>query len=104
MKQDTTGRQARITALIHEYERSGLTRAEFCLRAGIAVSTLDYYRRRYGAQESRPRLIRVVMDDKSAPAAERRFTLTLANGRRIECGSEFDDSALARLIRVAEVA
>ena len=32
------------------------------------------------------------------------FTLSLANGRRIECSWRFADAELARLIRIAESA
>jgi hypothetical protein len=33
-----------------------------------------------------------------------RFTLSLANGRRIECSWQFAEAELARLIRIAESA
>jgi hypothetical protein len=41
------GRRSRTEAdrLVLEYEQSGLRRKAFCQRHGIALHTLDYYRR-----------------------------------------------------------
>ena len=84
--------------VLGEYENSGLTRREYCERGGLAVTTLDYWRRRHAAK---PRLVKVkVAPDQ--PAAH--FTLSLANGRRIESSWRFADHELARLIRIAESA
>jgi hypothetical protein len=41
-----------------------------------------------------------VVNPEPAP----QFTLSLANGRRIECSWRFADAELARLIRIAESA
>jgi hypothetical protein len=81
---------------IDEFQKSGLTRREFCERHHIAVTTLDYWRR----VQSRPaRLVRVKMAAReSAPG----FSLSLANSRRIESGWSFTEVDLARLIRIAE--
>jgi hypothetical protein len=81
---------------IEEFQKSGLTRREFCQRHHIAVTTLDYWRR---AQSRPARLVRVkVAASEAAPG----FMLSLANGRRIESGWRFAEAELARLIRVAE--
>jgi hypothetical protein len=87
-----------IRRTIEEFRSSGLTRREFCQHRQIAVSTLDYWRR---AQAGQPRLIEVEVG-ASEPAPG--FTLSLANGRRIESGWRFADAELARLIRIAESA
>ncbi len=64
--------------MLGEYEKSGLTRKAFCLQRGIPVTTLDYWRRQLVAK---PRLVKV---DVAAAVRATNFTLTLANGRRIE--------------------
>src|SRR5438477_11820536 len=81
---------------IEAFQKSGLTRREFCQRHHIAVTTLDYWRR---AQSRPARLVKVKMAAKeSAPG----FSLSLANGRRIESVWSFAEAVLARLIRIAE--
>ena len=83
---------------IEDFQKSGLTRREFCQRHNIAISTLDYWRR---AQSRPARLVEVeVAGRELAPV----FTLRLANGRRIESNWSFGEAELARLIRVAESA
>ena len=76
--------------MVEEYEGSGQTRRAFCARRGMAVSTLDYWRRELA---KKPRLVAVKIAQPEA-----RFALVLSNGRRIECG----EAELARLIAVAE--
>ena len=93
------GRSAEdIRRIVEEFQSSGLTRREFCQRRHIPVTTLDYWRR---AQPRRPRLVEV---EVAASEAGQSFTLSLANGRRIESGWRFADAELARLIRIAESA
>lgn len=86
-----------IAALVKGYLDSGATRSEYCRRVGIAVGTLDNYRRRQSQGQG---LVRVTLE--RATAREIGFTLVLGNGRRIESGWKFGDAELARLIRVAE--
>jgi transposase-like protein len=87
-----------IAALVKGYLHSGATRSEYCRRVGIAVGTLDNYRRRQS--QGQGGLVRVTLERATAP--EIGFTLVLGNGRRIESGWKFGDAELARLIRVAE--
>jgi hypothetical protein len=87
-----------IRRVVNAFQSSGLTRREFCQRHHIAVTTLDYWRR---AQSRPARLVEVeVAAREPAPG----FTLSLANGRRIESAWRFVEDELARLIRVAESA
>jgi hypothetical protein len=83
---------------IADFKKSGLTRREFCRRQHIAISTLDYWRR---AQSRPARLLKVEVAGKEAAPV---FTLSLANGRRIESNWSFGEAELARLIRIAESA
>ena len=79
-------------------ERSGQGKREFCRAREIAVTTLDAWRRRL---RGGARLVRVKVSGREAGGS---FTLSLANGRRIESGWGFGAADLARLIRVAESA
>jgi transposase-like protein len=80
--------------LIEGYAASGMTRREYCAKHGIAVSTLDYWR-----SKRKPKLARVeIAPQQCGPG----FTLTLANGRRIESSWRFAEGDLERLIRTAE--
>ena len=85
-----------IWRVVKEFQESGLTRREFCQRHHIAVTTLDYWRR----AQSRPARLVEVAASEPTPG----FTLSLANGRRIESSWGFGEAELARLIRVAESA
>jgi hypothetical protein len=89
-----------VRRLLESFQRSGLTRRQFCEREGIPRSTLDCYRHRAKAKPA-TRLARVAVAAPPKPPCEH-FTLVLANGRRIESGWNFDQSDLARLIRTAE--
>ena len=93
-----TERAAEMRRVLGDYEKSGLTRREFCQRRGIPVSTFDYWRRELAGK---PRMVKVEVA-ASEPATH--FTLALANGRRIESSWRFGEAEMARLIRVAESA
>jgi hypothetical protein len=93
-----TQRAREMKRVLEEYEKSGLPRGEFCRRRGMAMTTFDYWRRELGA---RPKLVKVEVA-ASEPAAH--FTLSLANGRRIESAWQFGEADLARLIRIVESA
>lgn len=91
--------------LVMDYERSGLTRREYCERHGIAITTLDYHQRRRRVLRAAVNLAPVILT--TAPVREveeRSFALVLANGRRIESGWKFVDEELTRLIRIAGAA
>lgn len=100
-----TERSSEMRRVLDEWETSGLSRREFCQQRGIAVTTLDYWRREHAVKRRKqargPRMVAVkVKNVEPAP----HFTLSLANGRRIECSWRFADVELARLIRIAESA
>jgi|ERR1700694_299877 transposase-like protein len=89
---------ADIQRIVGEFQHSGLTRREYCERHRMAVSTLDYWRRKTQAHTT-PQLLEVELaTSESAPV----FALHLANGRRIESSWRFSDAELTRLIRVVE--
>ena len=89
-----------VLRIVEEFERSGLKRRQFCERNNLPVTTLDYWRWKK-AKASKPRLVPVAVP-LSEPSGG--FTLTLANGRRIEGPWKFPEADLARLIGVLESA
>jgi DNA-binding CsgD family transcriptional regulator len=98
-----------VEQLLKGYEESGLSREAYCRREGIRLSTLDYYRQRdtrKAAAKRRAAAARMVevQVQPAAPESQPGFTLLLANGRRIESAWTFNDTDLARLIRVIEAA
>jgi len=92
-----------IAGVVAEYERSGLSRRSFCERTGVAVSTLDYWRRQV-REGNRARIVPVKIEAAEPARREGRwagFQLSLPNGVRIESGWDFPEQALARLLQVA---
>jgi hypothetical protein len=104
MRQETK-RSAEMRRMLEEYGASGLGRREFCEQRRMPLTTFDYWRREHsgkrGRQEKRPRLVKV---EVAASEVSGQFTLSLANGRRIESSWRFAEAELARLIRIAESA
>jgi hypothetical protein len=91
-----------VEQVVQQYRVSGLSQREFSQQTGIKLSTLGRYVRRDGRPDAPQQLLRVNLETPAEPGSG--FVLMLGNGRRIACGSAFSDTALARLIRVAESA
>lgn len=92
-----------IERAVAEYERSGLTRRKFSEKAGIAVSTLDYWRRRVHGRDE-VRIVPVTIEPDSmirTMAGCAGFQVNLPNGVRIESGWDFPEQGMARLLRLA---
>ena len=83
-------------ALVRGYEESGLTRREYCAAAGIALTALDYYRRR---GKEKTGLVAVKVEGTMAGLT---MAVVVGNGRRIEVTSGFVEEELARLVRIVE--
>jgi hypothetical protein len=98
-----TERSQQMRRMLEEYRASGLSRREFCQQRNIPLTTFDYWRWNLGVkagkQARRPRLVKV---EVAASETAGQFTLSLANGRRIESSWRFAEAELARLIRIAE--
>lgn len=65
-----------IRRIVEGFARSGMTRREYCAKHGVAMTTLDYWRRAHRKQK--PRLVEVAIEEAQVPAG---FTLVLVNGR-----------------------
>jgi hypothetical protein len=102
--------QAEAEALVAEFEASGLKREAFCEQRGLAVGTLDKYRRRVhkGQQSSNRSMlpVEVVWSTGQNPNkdAGRQGVLVveLRGGRRIEVCRGFDAGTLERLLAVLD--
>jgi hypothetical protein len=96
--------------LVLEFEKSGLRRKAFCQRHGIAVQTLDYYRRqRRGKQDAGTgsivpvELLEPVMaSPDTSVRCGASLAVVLAGGRRIEVAEGFDAGLLKKLIAALE--
>lgn len=100
--------RAEVEALVAEFEESGLLREAFCQQRGLAVGTLDKYRRRVrGVRHSAagPMIpVEVVSPTGRDTRAGRDGVLVveLRSGRRIEVGRGFDGGTLERLLIVLD--
>ena len=88
-----------IRGIVEGFAKSRMTRREYCAKHGVAVTTLDYWRR--VQKQRKPKLIEVAIEP-ARPQTCGGFALVLVNGRRIESPWEFAEADLARAIRVAE--
>ena len=77
--------EAEILRLVADYEGGSQSRAEFCASHGLAVPTLDSYRRRYRPTETG--LVEIDLRGAIAPARESAgVAVVLRSGRRVEIG------------------
>ena len=63
---------------------------------GIAVTTLDYYRRRVKSERSRQ--VGLVPVEVKREAGREPLVLILRGGLRLEIGAGFDDATLRRIV------
>jgi hypothetical protein len=97
-------------SLVAEYESSGMSRHAFCSARGLAVATLDLYRKRAREGAARScgpvpqRLVAVEIERGSEALRSSALTVVLLNGRRIEVGGAFDAGLLSELLVVLEQA
>ncbi len=113
--------------LLNAFERGGLGRREFCVKHGVALGTLDFWRKRRGLERKRAvsagpgtlngegrrkapggesRLVAVEIAGWPAGtegrAAGSGLTVVFSPGRRIEVSRGFDAATLHRLLHVLE--
>ena len=102
--------RAEVEALVAEFEASGLKREAFCRQRGMAVGTLDKYRRRAHAgrrSSGGPMLpVEVVWSTVQKPTSDTGrdgvLVVELRSGRRIEVRRGFDAETLERLLTVLD--
>ena len=102
--------RAEVEALVAEYEASGLKREAFCQQRGMAVGTLDKYRRRAHAgrrSSGGPMLpVEVVWSTSQKPTSDNGhdcvLVVELRSGCRIEVRRGFDAETLQGLLTVLD--
>lgn len=99
--------RAEVEALVTEFEASGLRRETFCLQRGLAVGTLDKYRRRIhrGLHSGGGSLLPVEVPSlmpHEASSGDGVLVVELRSGHRIEVGRGFDAGTLERLVTVLD--
>jgi hypothetical protein len=102
--------RAEAEALVAEFEASGLKREAFCRQRGLAVGTLDKYRRRTHAgrrSSGGPMLpVEVVWSPAQSPTSDIGrdgvLVVELRSGRRIEVRRGFDTETLECLLTVLD--
>ena len=89
--------------LVQEFEQSGKSRKVFCQAHGIALHTLDYYRRKHSKQV-RPENTQLLAVELvgTVPRQDSALRVELANGRRIAVEEGFDAILLKRLVAALE--
>jgi transposase-like protein len=107
--------RAEAEQLVDAFEVSGLRRREFCLKHGVVVGTLDFWRKR-GREEQGPiasnpartqnkaARARLVEVELAGTASSSRLAVVLSRGRRVEVSAGFDAATLERLLAVLEQA
>jgi hypothetical protein len=107
--------RAEAEKLVDSFEVSGLRRREFCLKHGVVVGTLDFWRKRRREEQgpvasdpartqneaARARLVAVEL---AGTANSSRLAVVLSRGRRVEVREGFDVATLERLLAVLEQA
>jgi hypothetical protein len=96
--------------LVAEFEASGLKREAFCRQRGLAVGTLDKYRRRVhgGSRSAAGPMVPVEVvqsparDGSSDVEVDSAFVVESRSGRRIEVRRGFDAGTLERLLTVLD--
>jgi len=83
--------------MVDGFAKSGMTRREYCAKRGVAMTTLDYWRR--ARRKQKPTLVPVVIEEAQSLGG---FALVLANGRRIKSSWNFGATDLEKLISVVE--
>ena len=100
--------RAEAEELAAEYEASGLSREEFCLKHGLSLATLARYPKRRQAQGALAGTSRWVPVEIAGPRQAREgsagsgLALGLAKGRRIEIARGFDAHTLVQLLELLE--
>ena len=96
----------RWSAQVKAFERSGLSRAEYCRQHNLSYHAMTYWLRRFSAsKESTSTLVPVPFHPlKLNPinTASETIRVILPGGLTVEIGDNFSELALTRLLRMLE--
>jgi hypothetical protein len=105
MKNTLHARRERMHVVVKEFLRGGLTRAAFCKRKGIPLSTLGWWLRKHRTAPDHTSLMPgsdgplfVPLISSPRPADGSRIELAFADGRRLLIPASFGIDDLVRLI------
>jgi transposase-like protein len=95
--------RAEAEQVVAEYEASGLSRQEFCLKHGLALATLDRYRKRRAQSQGASGSSRwVAVELSGGSGSGSALAVVLLSGRRIEVNRGFDAHTLEQLVHLLE--
>jgi hypothetical protein len=90
--------------LVRSFERSGLTRRQFCARNQVAANTFNRYIARYGGESAESgkaqQLVAVEIADPVRFRAE--VAVVLSRGQRVEVARGFDAKTLQQVVAALE--
>jgi hypothetical protein len=90
----------RWTAILHDFDSSGLSAARFCARRRLSRSTFHRWRKRLGRRATPTFIEALPPVGASGPCST--LTVELRCGRRVSVPDGFDDLTLARAILLLE--
>jgi hypothetical protein len=90
----------RWTAILHDFDSSGLSAARFCARRRLSRSTFHRWRKRLGHRPAPTFIEALPPVGASGPCST--LTVELRCGRRVSVPDGFDDLTLARAILLLE--
>ena len=96
-------RDAYRRSVVHEYRKSGMTRKAFCEEHGVALSSLDLWKRRYrnetkDVENTEPAV--VSLGTVSPTHARRRLRVSSARGVSAELDLPASENEITALVRV----
>lgn len=95
--------RAEAEQLVDAFEASGLRRRDFCEQHGVAVGTLDVWRKRRRQERSDVASSgRLVAVEIAGMPTSGKLAVVLPRGRRIDVSEGFDAGTLERLLGVLE--
>jgi hypothetical protein len=102
--------RAEVSAILKDYQSSGLVQRVFAQEQGVSVSTLQFWLRRErndppssSSRSTGRTLVPVHVVPSVRPASLAALRVELKNGRRVEVPSDFPASVLACLVSALEV-
>jgi transposase-like protein len=82
--------------IFSKWEQSGLTRTEYCRRHKLALTTFDYWRRKFRMTSGiKPELVKLSVKSPQSPAP---LVLELTGGYRLIVPAGYQSAHLKRLI------
>jgi transposase-like protein len=99
-----TPRGQQWLATVREWERSGLSMREFCVRRGLKAPTLAWWRQEIkrlgGKDREKGRVELIEIAHGGTTSADCSFEIELANRLRVHVPARFDAAALKELLGV----